>query len=47
MDFYGEAFNPPLDEETFYFKESNYYTIRLKKDALNPEASLVTFTSIT
>jgi spermidine synthase/MFS family permease len=40
--FYGEAFKPPLDGETFYFKESNYYTIRLKKDVLNREASPVT-----
>ncbi len=40
--FYGEAFRPPLDGETFYFKESNYYTIRLKKDIANQEASLVT-----
>jgi len=40
--FYGEAFRPPLDGETFYFKESNYYTVRLKKDTLNPKDSLVT-----
>jgi len=40
--FYGEAFKPPLDGETFYFKESNYYTIRLKKDPSNQEASLIT-----
>jgi spermidine synthase len=30
--FYGYAFKPPLDEETYFFKESNYYTIKLKKD---------------
>ncbi len=30
--FYGHAFQPPLDEETFFFKESDYYTIKLKKD---------------
>src|SRR4030043_1869217 len=30
--FYGYAFQPPLDEETFFFKESDYYTIKLKKD---------------
>ena len=30
--FYGYAFMPPLDEETFFFKESDYYTIKLKKD---------------
>ncbi len=28
---YGYAFKPPLDEETYLFKESNYYTIKLKK----------------
>ncbi len=40
--FYGEIFKPPLDETTFYFKESNYYTISLKRDTLNPFDSLVT-----
>src|SRR4030043_1471340 len=30
--FYGHAFQPPLDEETYFFKESDYYTIKLKKD---------------
>ncbi len=40
--FYGEAFRPPLDGETFYFKESSYYTVRVKKDTLNPKESLVT-----
>jgi spermidine synthase len=30
--FYKEAFKPSLDEGTFYFRESNYYTIRLKKN---------------
>jgi spermidine synthase len=30
--FYGYAFKPPLDEETYFFKESNYYTIKLKRD---------------
>ena len=30
--FYGYAFKPPLDEETYYFKESDYYTIKLKRD---------------
>ncbi len=30
--FYGYAFMPPLDEEAFFFKESDYYTIKLKKD---------------
>jgi len=28
---YGYAFKPPLDEETYFFKESDYYTIKLKK----------------
>jgi spermidine synthase len=28
---YGYAFKPSLDEETYYFKESNYYTIKLKR----------------
>jgi predicted membrane-bound spermidine synthase len=40
--FYGKAFQPPLDGETYYFKESNYYTISLKKDTADKEASLVT-----
>jgi spermidine synthase len=30
--FYGYAFKPPLDEETYFFKESDYYTIKLKND---------------
>jgi spermidine synthase len=30
--FYGYAFKPPLDEETYFFKESDYYTIKLKRD---------------
>ena len=30
--FYGYAFKPSLDEETYFFKESDYYTIKLKKD---------------
>jgi len=29
--FYGYAFKPPLEEETYFFKESDYYTIKLKK----------------
>jgi len=40
--FHEEIFRPPLDGETLYFKESNYYTIRLKRDTLNPMDSLVT-----
>ncbi len=40
--FYGEAFKPFLDGETVYFKESNYYTIRLRKEISDQEASLIT-----
>ena len=29
--FYGHAFKMPLDEQTYLFKESDYYTIKLKK----------------
>jgi len=29
--FYGYAFKMPLDEHTYYFKESDYYTIKAKK----------------
>ena len=29
---YGYAFRPSLDEETYFFKESDYYTIKLKKN---------------
>ncbi len=29
---YGFAFKPPLDEDTYFFKESDYYTIKLKKN---------------
>jgi predicted membrane-bound spermidine synthase len=29
--FYGYAFKPPIEEETYFFKESDYYTIKLKK----------------
>jgi spermidine synthase len=28
---YGYAFKPPLDEETYFFEESDYYTIKLKR----------------
>jgi spermidine synthase len=31
-EFYGYAFKPPLDGEAYFFKESDYYTIKLKKD---------------
>ncbi len=29
--FYGHAFKPPLDSNTYFFKESDYYTLKLKK----------------
>ena len=29
--FYGYAFKPPLDENLYYFKESDYYTIKLSR----------------
>ncbi len=29
--FYGHAYRPPLDDTTYFFKESDYYTIKLKK----------------
>jgi spermidine synthase len=29
--FYNYAFKPPFEEETYFFKESDYYTIKLKK----------------
>ncbi len=42
---YGYAFKPPIDEETYFFKESDYYTIKLKRniksDHGNPLESLV------
>jgi len=28
---YGYAFKFPVDEETYFFKESDYYTLKLKK----------------
>jgi len=43
--FYGYAFKPPLDEETYFFNESDYYTIKLKRSIKgnngNPLESLV------
>jgi len=43
MDFLWRGFQGPSGwKETFYFKESNYYTIRLKKDTSDKEASLIT-----
>jgi spermidine synthase len=42
---YDYAFKPPLDEETYFFKESDYYTIKLKKNIRgnngNPLESLI------
>ncbi len=42
---YGYAFKPPIDEDTYYFKESDYYTIKLKRSTKgnfgNPLESLV------
>ncbi len=42
---YGYAFQPPLDEDTYFFKESDYYTIKLKRSTRgnhgNPLESLV------
>ena len=42
---YGYAFKTPLDEETYFFKESDYYTIKLKRSIRgnngNPLESLV------
>jgi len=42
---YGYAFNPSLDEDTYFFKESDYYTIKLKRSTRgshgNPLESLV------
>jgi len=29
--FYGHAFKMPLDDQTYFFKESDYYTVKLKK----------------
>lgn len=43
--FLQYAFKPPLDEETYFYKESDYYTIKLKKSIRgnkgNPLESLV------
>ena len=42
---YGYAFQPPLEEESYFFKESDYYTIKLKKSIKgnkgNPLESLI------
>ncbi|HET6461315.1 MAG TPA: fused MFS/spermidine synthase [Syntrophales bacterium] len=29
--FYGYAFKAPLDDKTYFFKESNYYTLQVRK----------------
>jgi spermidine synthase len=34
---YGYAFKLPVDEHTYFFKESDYYTIKLKKDLTRSE----------
>jgi spermidine synthase len=43
--YYSHAFKFPLEEETYFFKESDYYTIKLKKSIKgnngNPLESLV------
>ncbi|OGP66553.1 MAG: hypothetical protein A2169_14490 [Deltaproteobacteria bacterium RBG_13_47_9] len=42
---YGYAFKPPVDEDAYFFKESDYYTIKLKRSIRgnkgNPLESLV------
>jgi spermidine synthase len=42
---YGYAFKPPVDDDTYFFKESNFYTIKLKRSIRgnngNPLESLV------
>lgn len=42
---YSYAFKPPLDEDTYFFKESDFYTIKLKRSIKgnhgNPLESLV------
>ena len=39
---YRYASNPVLDKETFFFKESNYFTIKLKRDAGGSADPLIT-----
>jgi spermidine synthase len=36
---YGYAFKPPSDSSAYFFTESNYYTIKLKRDNRNGEES--------
>ena len=42
---YEYAFKPPIDDDTYFFKESDYYTIKLKRSTKgnsgNPLESLV------
>ncbi len=35
--FHGYAFLAPLDEKTYYFKESDYFTIKVKKHVRNDQ----------
>lgn len=39
---YGYAFKPPLEEGTILFKESDYYTIQLKKSSETADSKLIT-----
>ena len=39
---YRYAFSPVLDERTFFFKESNYYTIKLKRNSGDSKDRLIT-----
>jgi spermidine synthase len=39
---YGYAFEPVLEEDTYFFKESDYYTIKLKKTPTEDSGSLET-----
>jgi predicted membrane-bound spermidine synthase len=39
---YRYASSPVLDKETFFFKESNYFTIKLKKEPGSPADPLIT-----
>lgn len=39
--FYNYAFRPPLEEETYFFKESDYYTIKLKTSVKGSDGNLL------
>src|SRR4030042_1697332 len=39
---YAYAFKPPFDEDAYFFKESNYYTIKLKKEMRDEQQPLET-----